>query len=762
MPVSRRSAAVSSAVDPSSADLDCHLRPYEHWRVDLSVRGPQAVGDCPFCGRDGKFSVEVETGLWRCWSCGGGQSSGGGNALTFLRAYYESRRAATPPAFHAAVAADRGLLDLATPAVWGAAQDRDGSWLLAGYGFDPETRGPRLDQLYRREWVRDKWVLKPTPGVWEPGKAHALHLPAGDTDPECQTVYITEGPWDGMALWEAARGSALAPCQVIAVPGCTTWRDEWTEWCRGKVVILLYDSDHPKEAWAGGPVKCAGWDGMRRVVQRLSGVAAAVRVVRWGPDGYRPEAPSGWDVRDELRGATTPDGRRDAAAELVGTCEEAPTDWFVPVTGYHRNSNGNGYYHSTESLPCDSWAKCARAWDAGQGGALLWRRDLSDALAVMLAVCASTKQSGNQLFLDLIGSPGSAKTTLCRGLLVSHHCIHLENVSKLVSGFRKKDDPEKDCSFIARANNKTWVTCEFDTLGTSPQYHELMGKARRIFDGETSTTYGNRDEDRVYQALRTPWIRAGTPKMMDHDQSQLGDRFVRFILSDPPGQERRAIALAAMRSERAAMVDVANATAGSLVDAKTRLAHALTGGYVDWLRSHVEDELVRVDIPDAAEEHFIDLAELSADLRARPGDDKHKIELRSSKELPTRLARQNIRLACCLAVVLNKRVVDAEVVRIVRHVALDTAHGHSLDVVRWLCTPNPRGGGRTYQETGGLATETLAFWLGTTAERALKLCMFLQRPEIAVLDWSRAGQSSGGGWVLTDRVLDLYLRVVGG
>ena len=148
-------------------------------------------------------------------------------------------------------------------------------------------------------------------------------------------------------------------------------------------------------------------------------------------------------------------------------------------------------FRSAESLSCSTWAVCETAW----ADAMRWRRDMSDAMAVLLAVCASTQQGGNQLFLDLIGSPGSAKTTMCQGLLVSSHCVHLEHVTKLVSGFKKPGDGGKDCSFLARSNKKTWVTCEFDVLGSSPEYHQLMGKVRRIFDGETSTTYGNSDEE---------------------------------------------------------------------------------------------------------------------------------------------------------------------------------------------------------------------------------------------------------------------------
>jgi hypothetical protein len=724
------------------------LRPYLFHGVDLEVRGSHAVADCPFCGKEGKFSVEVETGLWKCWSCGCGSANGGGNGLTFVRLHYERCFAATRPEFYAAVARDRRLMSAETVVKWGMCADPTGAWLVPGYGVDGV-----LDQLYLRVNGR----LLPTPCLWEEGKAHALHMSRDRFDASSPELNVMEGPWDGMAADEVLYPKS--PSNIVAVPGCGTWRDEWTEASRGKRVTLFYDSDHPRSPAGNGNGRTyrAGYDAMRRVAGKLSGVAASVRFLRWGADGYDPERPSGWDVRDVITGAGhSASARLDAVGWLLSKVEDAPRDWFTPtaamVDGHPRHAG------SPESLPCSTWAECEGAWR----DALHWRADLSMATATLLAVCASTRQAGNQLFLDLVGSPGSAKTTLCRGLLVSGHCVHLENVTKLVSGWKKPGEDDKDCSFLARANNKTWVTCEFDVLASSPQYHDLMGKVRRIFDGETSTTYGNTDEDRVYTALRTPWIRAGTLKMLDHDQSQLGDRFLRFIIGDPEEDEKREISRRALRSERAAMLETANCTSGSTVDPKTRRAHALTGGYVDWLRANVEEQLARVDVPEYAEDYCIDLAQLAADLRARPVDDRKKsTEVHPSKELPTRLARQNVRLASCLAVVLNKAVVDAEVLHIVRKVALDTSVGNSLNIVRWMCSPNPKVEGRTYQECGGIQAITLGGWCSMVPERTHRYLAFLR--DIGVLELRESTRSSlPEAWALTGRMLELYTKITGG
>lgn len=747
MPVSKRHSVPAQPTDEPD-----YVRPYLFHGVRLTAKGSHGVGDCPFCGRHEKFCVAVDSGLWRCLVCGSGTQAGGGNALVFIRLLHERSllvARASSARMLRGIADDRKLLSEDTVSAWGVCPSiMDGrTWIVPGYNPDG-----RLDQVYKRVWIADaakpaggSWNLLPTPGIWPEGKVHALHAPvvASDFNQSRPEVVCCEGPWDGMALWEVGRGNESI--NIIAVPGCNVWRDDWTAMCRGKIVILMFDSDHPRVH--GTKTFRAGLDGMVRVAKKLNGIASSIKWLKWGEEGYDSSKPSGWDVRDYL---TSSKDRNVALQDMMTKVEDVPESWFIVGP-----DNNHPHVSSTESKECNTWDKCEGYWKE----AMRWRTDMSDALAVLFAVCASTQQAGNQLFLDLVGSAGSGKTTLAEGLLVSHYCHHLEHLTGFHSGWKMEGDRDKDCSPIARMNGKTLVTPEFDIMRSSPRYTELMGQTRRIFDGKSGATYKNSDKDTLYVGLRTPWIRAGTPAIMDTDQASMGDRFLRFIIPDPDTEdEKRNIMRAALRSERAAMMEQANGTAGSVVDSKMRIAHALTGGYVDWLRVHTEELLPNIDVPISAEDHCIDLAELSADLRARPNEDKRKREVHNSKELPTRLARQNIRLATCLAVVFNKKLVDSDVLRIVRKVALDTAHGHSLNIVRWLCSPNYKAGGRSYQECGGLTIETLSMWSNMSTERLHNYLMFLR--DIGVLEWRNARQSSGM-WVLTERTYNLYWRVTG-
>lgn len=244
--------------------------------------------------------------------------------------------------------------------------------------------------------------------------------------------------------------------------------------------------------------------------------------------------------------------------------------------------------------------------------------------------------------------------------------------------------------------------------------------------------------------------------MIDHDQSQVGDRFLRCIMDDPKQEEKRGIMDSALDSELSAMMEASNVTAGSIVDEKTRIAHALTGGYVNWLRENVNSLLPTINVLQEAKERCKDLAELVADLRARPIEEKIKREHYDTKELPTRLSKQNIRLAMHLAVVLNKKTIDKEVLNIVRKVALDTACGHSLKVVSYLCQRNPRTPSLSYQFSGGLGTQTLSMKLQMSVEKTEAYLSFLQR--IGVLSMQKKGKSDM--WILTDRLVDMYTRIM--
>ena len=303
------------------------LKPYTFHGVDLQWRDrdTHAKGECPFCGREGKFMVDLSSGLWRCLVCAEGTSRGGGNPIVFLRLFHEL--CWSDNGDYLALAKDRRV-DVSTLMKWGVCRSSlTDDWMVPGY-----NEAGALMTLY----VRKQGTLYPTPTM-----GHAVF--GGNLyDGSKPIVDVAEGPWDGMALWESLRSSKrlsngslaltgseasslLADRSVVAIPGLGSIGSplkKWLGFFKGKTVNLWFDSDHPKRTCPNGhssystarfnrgcpecgdatgrEIMPAGYAGVQRAGAILKDVAKEINYCQWGEDGYAIDKPSGHDLRDEL------------------------------------------------------------------------------------------------------------------------------------------------------------------------------------------------------------------------------------------------------------------------------------------------------------------------------------------------------------------------------------------------------------------------------------------------------------------------------
>lgn len=694
---------------PQIVKVPQSLKPYTWHGLDLTVNDTetQATGDCPWCGKEGKFSVEIATGKWRCFSCNEGSNDNGtaisgGNSHTFLRLLwdYSSKQEHVCIEERLQLLADERRIALSTLRRWGVVNSSliDDDFLVPGYG----TKG-NINQLYRYRrifkdgrWKRVLWAT-PKHGVKDGSNQEVYHTLFGLNpalyDTGKPTIYLCEGPWDAMALWQALRQlkwtngpgselvktsneskSLLADTNVLAVPGCTTFKASWCEVFGGKKVVLLFDNDHPRTI-NGRNVMGGGYAGMVSVARQLQSAnqpPESINYLCWSKNGFDPELPSGYDVRDMLSGSSV----AEQVSALFSKIEAVPNGWLEGV----KKKAGS---RMSVAL-CNNWNDLVKTW----GNALEWRDTMSDCLATLLAVCLSTDQIGDQLFLQLVGEPGSGKTELCEALLRSRYCVPVEKLNGFFSGWKKGED-DKDFSLINRANHKTLVTPEWDLLRSSMNFREVMSQQRRIFDGKASASYRNRDEDRHYVGLRTPWIIAGTPAMLNSSDSHLGDRFLRFFMDKPTLAQRKKI----MRFGSLQMIEntklISNGIPDETIPPKLLKARQATGGYVDYLRENTQQLLCAVSVEEWAIDQCETLATFTSYLRSRrdPNPDSEMICV----EEPTRLNKQFVRLACNLTAVLGKKVVDKEVMRVVRRVAISTSTGLTMDISNILFNSGDAG-----------------------------------------------------------------------
>lgn len=743
------------------------LRPYTFHGLRFEGEAEDwATATCPFCGKAKKFRVEVKTGIFKCFVCGTGNEKGTGNATVFVRAVWEAAR--TDEALYRQLAEGRGLLRWQTLSEWGVRFAADGTPLLPGYNAEGN-----LVQLYK--YVKDKTsgkgILYPTPTL-----GHGFHRSAWDA--KRQEVWVVEGPWDGMALQEAmgsARrdadglafttgGSTLAKqVNVMAVPGCGSIGEpfkRWTPLLGNRRVSLLFDSDHPREH-NGKPVEPSGFAALKRAVGLL-GLAddkpREVRYLRWGDEGYDPNVPSGYDLRDALRDGNDAAERVRILGTLLERVHPVP-ETFVP--GQRLPAPGESTAEGDVEIhcrPCDSWKKLVNSCRK----AMRWTDGLDVTFSAMLASIASTKLLGSPVWLQVISPPSTGKTVLCEALSVNRKFVKaVSTLRGFHSGYQTDADGTEDHSLVSKIYDMTLITKDGDTLLKSPNLDQILSEARDVYDGASRTSFRNK-RSKDYTGIRMTWLLCGTSSLRTMDSSELGERFLKCVIMDGIDEELEDdIVWRVVNRAHRNMSFEADGTFESQHDEDAVDMMQLAGGYVGYLRTNARDLASQVTFSEERLRECGKLGRFVSYMRARPSKTQDEV---ADREMPARLAEQLTRLAHCLAVVLNRTEVDDEVMRRVKKIAVDTAAGVTLDLARSLIRKDRKVDvtGKEGKDVKYLVATTPSI---STEGKCRDLLRFLRKIGATDLREVEATSQSGLGhrprWVLTDRVRKLVEEVYG-
>ena len=734
--VPKPAVATAPTVDHEpDAELPAECRPYS----SLGVRFVRSDGknahaeECPFCGRAGKFAVALggdQPGTANCIVCRDNPDApkGGYNPVSFARRLWEI--ADCPRAEATALAADRGFLNTATVAAWGLRiNPLTGGWVFPAFGPDG-----KVVSLFRYEqWPGDsKRVLRGAKGL--PAGLFGVEL----FDPGIKETWVAES-WNAPALAEVLSAAGVK-ANVLGIPGANSWQEKWADLVRGHDVVLAPDSDHPVEA-NGRAQDGAGYAGARRTAGLIAGVAASVRWLRWGPDGYDPDKPSGWDLRDAFTEAG-PDAKARAAAleALAAKIEPVPAEWLRPPD-------------RLQAKVCRSWKTLREAWKL----ALRWNDDLDHMLSMFLAAVVSTETVGDgQLWVLCMAPPSSGKTTLCEALGVARDRVVVRSVLRSVySGYKESKDSTEDHGEVPRIREKTLVVTDGDPLLKDPNRGLILAQYRGLFDGTAKIKYNNGLEF-DHEDVKFTLILCGTAAMRELDAAEVGARFINCSFPEhiDPVREReinRTVAYRALRNVRT----LANGQPETRHDADKARAKALTGGYVEHLRENAAKLIgaVEENIPERTVEKLITFGEFVAHMRARPSKTQDEV---AEREASHRLVEQFVRLAVCIAAVMNKKTIDAGVLNRVRRAALDTARGRGFRYAEALAAAGPLG-------------VTVDSMVGRTGEPEAKVRDFLRFltspavrvaarvPEAEVKD----AKLSGRRWRLHSHFRKLWKEVVG-
>lgn len=296
-----------------SKDLPETLQPYAALGLDIgwSAGDKDVSTDCPWCGREGRFNIRVKDGLWRCPACEEGNESGGGNATVFVNLLWSKSYDATTLSDWSPFAEERGYLDANSLSHWQLAKSiLTNQWLLPGY-----SGGGKLSTVYQYSRLNNRMAWIPTPTLHHHLFGVALY------ERSKPNLYLCEGIWDAIALWETLRAcklndqdklvptgnpemSLLAQANVLAIPSNLTFKDSWLPLFAGKDVKLMAQNDHPKKHPKTGsmmpPASYTGMERLARTLQVSKEPVNSIELLHWGAEGYNKELKSGYDLRDAL------------------------------------------------------------------------------------------------------------------------------------------------------------------------------------------------------------------------------------------------------------------------------------------------------------------------------------------------------------------------------------------------------------------------------------------------------------------------------
>ncbi len=302
---------------------------------------------------------------------------------------------------------------------------------------------------------------------------------------------------------------------------------------------------------------------------------------------------------------------------------------------------------------------------------------------------------------------------------------------------------------VAKLRDKTLITKDGDTLLQAANRGAILAEARDLYDRVARTHYKNQ-MGKNYEGINLTWILCGTKSLDDLDHSELGERFIncRVIDEIDPDMEHevgwRVVnqALQALRYE----VNGNQETADTPEKIK---AKRLTGGYVTYLRENANKLLMAVDCSDEVLQRCQTLGLFAAHLRTKPTG---KPDEKAEREVAYRLQSQYVRLAVCLAAVMQKESVDDEVMARVKACALDTSRGRPFEAAKRL-----HGIGRK-----GMTANDLASFDNDTPFRAKGLLRFMRKlgiVETFVIKHPN-GQTSKPRWRMTERFAKVYEEVI--
>jgi hypothetical protein len=574
----------------------------------------QSSGVCPFCDKE-KFFVNPSNGLWDCKTC-----AISGNIPRFLYERMKQYRQQFKGKPALELSQNRGLKPQ-TLTAW-------------GIGYDPATKTYMIPTDGNQKRTVDGILRYQIGGKALGTSGTHLQLMATAALKNSDTVWITEGVWDGGAMLEMLEERE----DVYSSPGAGTFPKNAAAMFAGKQrANIVFDNDE------------AGRKGARRTGNLLNGVVKEVRYLRWPISGGFKD---GYDVRDLYRA-----DRKNALTFIEKNLHEVPP---------------------TDELPSSTSTAPAVEVPKGTGKGLpyeevlaryqQWLRGVSPALLdVIFGTIFANRLELDPLWVFLVGPPGCGKTEHLMTVSEADRieCISTLTPHTLISGANFAGG---DPSLLPKLNNKTLIVKDFTVILGMQQNarEEIFSILRDAYDGKCEKPFGNG----IFRRYKAKFgIIGGVTKQIEayyQQASVLGERFIRYQIR-PTGVAQTifdAINGAGRETEMRASLKI---TANEVLSREVNLAQTppINGDVLNKIAS---------------------LAQWVALMRGVVQRDKYTGQLSyiPTAEVGTRLAKQFVSLAKGIALFRQSTTITDDIMRVVVQVGKDTAPDRVEATVRQL------------------------------------------------------------------------------
>jgi hypothetical protein len=307
---------------------------------------------------------------------------------------------------------------------------------------------------------------------------------------------------------------------------------------------------------------------------------------------------------------------------------------------------------------------------------------LTDVMAITMAVHIAVALEGDPLWLYVVGSPSSGKSTICE-LLASDE-IHTRSLSKftgLVSGSRQ------GTHLIPMLQGKCVIIKDGTLLleSTPQQLANVYGELRDIFDGSLNAEYRN-GVSASFSNISFGMVIGITERIYSLNMAALGERFLhcRLETSRDVEKSRNAKAVQSIFETTAKTNFEGNDAGDSRSFPKQR---AFTAGFLSHLHSTLRNnDILRPGYTDHDVALIQSLADMIACSRAQAPRSKEygssELLYDARPEASTRVVKQLSRLALCLCYVLGTTQITQRIRVLLTKVALDTAFSRQHNIIR--------------------------------------------------------------------------------